>query len=150
MQLETSQGRINKYKVELFYGAGATPGPVFHKTLLSDLIQATQAVNLPWNTLGPQSLAALDPNGTLAGAQTALPVDWIQNVAAQQIGGAQAVVNTTSGGFGPTKGGPKGATSAILDNLTVPAFTPSTANRTLLFSHRMLDGSGKTAVYFYN
>lgn len=140
-----------RYKVELFYGSNTTtPAYTFHKTLLSDLIQATQAVNLPWNTLGPQSLAALDPNGSLAGAQTALPVDWVQNPAAQQIGGVQAVVNTTSGSFGPMRSVPKGATSAILDNVTVPAFTASSANRTLLFSHRMLDGSNKTAVYIYN
>lgn len=141
-----------KYQVELFYGSTPTAGPIFHKTLLSDLIQATQAVNLPWNTLGPQSLAALDPLGSLAGAQVnSLPVDWVQNPAAQQIGGVQAVVNMTSGSFGPTRSVPKGATSAILNNVTVPAFsTVTSTNRTLLFNHRMLDGSNKTAVYFYN
>lgn len=140
-----------KYKVELFYGTSTTATYTFHKTLLTDLIQATQAVNLPWNTLGAQSLAALDPAGSLAGAQAnTLPVDWVQNPAAQQIGGVEAVVNTTSGSFGPTRSVPKGATSVILDNVTVPAFSTTSASRTLLFSHRMLDGSNKTAVYSYN
>ncbi len=140
-----------KYKVELFYGTSTTATYTFHKTLLSDLIQATQAVNLPWNTLGPQSLAALDPAGSLAGAQVnTLPVDWVQNPAAQQIGGVSAIVNTTNGSFGPTRSVPKGATSAILDNVTVPAFSPSSASRTLLFGHRMLDSSNKSAVYSYN
>ena len=142
-----------RYKVELFYGTSTTATHIYNKVLLSDLIQATQAVNLPWNTLGPQSLAALDPNGSLTGAQTALPVDWVQNIAAQQINSAQAVVNTTSGSFGPSRFVPRGATSAILDNQTVPAFsTISTTlpSRTLLFGHRMLDTSSKTAVYTYN
>jgi hypothetical protein len=140
-----------KYKVELFYGTDTTTPTIFHKTLLSDLVQATQAVNLPWNTLGSQSLSALDPNGSLTGAQTALPVDWVQNLSAQQIGGVQAVTDTTSGGFGPTKGVPKGATSAILNNQTVPLFnTTNPVGRTLLFGYRMIDSSNKTAVYSYN
>lgn len=141
-----------KYKIELFYGSSGTiVGPVFHKTLLNDLVQATQGANLPWNTLGTQSLAALDPAGSLTGAQTALPVDWVQNLSAQQIGGVQAVTNTTSGGFGPTKAVPKGAISAILDNQTVPLFnTTNPVGRTLLFSYRMIDSSNKTAVYTYN
>lgn len=143
-----------RYKVELFYGADlataqASTPVYFHKTLLSDLIPATQAVNLPWNTPGPQTLLALDPSGSLAGAQSALTVDWVQNPAAQQIGGAQSVVNTTTGSFGPTKAVPRGATSVVLDNQTVPAFG-SPPRRTLLLSYRMLDTSNKTAVYQYN
>jgi len=102
-------------------------------------------------SLGTQSLSALDPTGSLTGAQTALPVDWVQNLSAQQIGGVQAVTNTTSGGFGPTKGVPKGATSVILDNQTVPLFnTTNNVGRTLLFGYRMIDSSNKTAVYTYN
>jgi hypothetical protein len=139
-----------RYKIELFYGTSTTPTHVYKKTLLSDLVQATQAVNLPWNTLGPQSLAALDPNGSLTGAQAALPVDWAQNIAAQQIGGVSAVIDTATGTFGTNRFVPRGALSAILDNLTVPAFTATTANRTLLFGYRMLDTSNKTAVYQYN
>jgi hypothetical protein len=138
-----------KYKIELFYGASTTPLHTFSKTLLSDLVPATQAVNLPWNTLGPQSLAALDPNGALTAAQSALPVDWVQNVSAQQIGNVQTVVNSTTGSFGPSKFVPRGATSVVVDNQTVPAFGP-TQLRTLLLGYRMLDSSGKTAVYTFN
>ncbi|NMM11524.1 MAG: hypothetical protein HHJ16_14790 [Polaromonas sp.] len=141
-----------KYQVELFYGTTPTTAAIiFHKTLLSDLVQAEQAVNLPWNTLGAQSVSALDPTGSLTGAQTALPIDWVQNSSAQQIHQVQAVVDTTFGSFGPLKAVPRGATSAILDNQTVPIFgIAPNIGRTLLFSYRMLDGSGKTAVYTYN
>ncbi|MGH6640518.1 MAG: hypothetical protein ACREBY_18200 [Polaromonas sp.] len=139
-----------RYKVELFYGSNTTPSYTLHETLLSGLIQATQGVNLPWNTLGPQSLNALDPNGSVAGAQTALPVNWAQNIAAQQINGVAAVVDTF-GSYGPSKAVPKGAISAVLDNVTVPAFNVVTPpSRTLLFSYRMLDTSRKTAAYIYN
>lgn len=137
-----------KYKVELFYGSNTgTADVVLTKTLLSDLVQATQAVNLPWNAPGSQTMAAFDPNGPLAGSQTALPLDWIQNISAQQIGGAQAFVS--GGSFGPTKFVPRGATSVVLNNQTVPAFT-STSLRGVLFGYRMLDTSNKTALYRYN
>jgi hypothetical protein len=152
-----------RYKVELFYGSSpititnaTLPTRTFHKTLLSDLIQAERAVNLPWNTLGPQSLAALDPSGSLAGAQiNSLPVDWVQNIAAQQIKGLQAVIDTKSGSFSKTHSVPKGATSAVLDDVTVPAFISTISNpppprRTLLLSYKMLDTSSKTSVYIYN
>jgi hypothetical protein len=139
-----------KYKIELFYGSNtATADVTFNKTLLSDLIPATNGVNLPWHTLGAQSLSAFNPAGSLAIAQTALTVDWVVNPSAQQVSGVQAVVNTATGSFGPTMGVPKGATSAVLNNVTVPAFTTSTA-RTVLFGYRMLDSSNKTAVYTYN
>jgi hypothetical protein len=137
------------YKVELFYGTSTTPLHTFHKTLLSDLVPATSAVNLPWNTPGPQTLAALDPAGALTGAQSALSVDWVQNISAQQIGTVSAVVNN-SGSYGPTKSVPTGATSLVLDNVTVPAFgTPGTM-RTIQTGYRMTDGSYKSAIYVYN
>jgi hypothetical protein len=141
-----------RYKVELFYGTNtASADRVIYKTLLSDLVQATQAVNLPWNTPGPQTLSALDPNGSLAGAQAALTVDWVQNPAAQQIASAQAVTDTTSGGYGPMKQAARGATSLVLDNQTVPQFgTLPNVGRTLNFSYRMLDTSSKTSNYTYN
>lgn len=137
-----------RYKVELFYGSDTTHPVVFHKTLLTDLIQAEQAVNLPWNTPGAKTLAALDVNGSLTGAQTNLTFDWTQNLSAQQIGGAQAVVDS-SGSFGPMVSVPRGATSVVLS--AVPAFAvTSPASRTVLFSYRMLDNSSKSAVYRYN
>ena len=139
-----------KYKFELFYGTNTSPTYTYRKTLLTDLVPAIQGGNLPWNSLGPKSVAALDPNGSLTGVQTALPVDWLQNVSAQQIGGVNAVIDSTFLSFGPTKFVPRGALSAILDNTTVPAFGPTTANRTLLFNYRMLDNSNKSAAYQYN
>ena len=139
-----------KYKFELFYGTNTSPTYAYRKTLLTDLVPAIQGGNLPWNTLGPKSVAALDPNGSLTGVQTALPVDWLQNVSAQQIGGVNAVIDSTFLSFGPTKFVPRGALSAILDNTTVPVFGPTTANRTLLFNYRMLDNSNKSAAYQYN
>lgn len=139
-----------KYQFELFYGTSTTAAYTFKKTLLSDLVQATQAVNLPWNTLGTNSVAALDPTNSLASQQTnTLLMDWVQNPAAQQIGDIEAVINSSSGSYSPGLAVNKGATSAILTNATVPAFTSST-NRTLLFGYKMLDGSKKTAVYTYN
>lgn len=138
-----------RYKVELFYGTNTgTADLVVFKTLLSDLIPVTNAVNLPWNTLGTNSLAAFDPAGSLAGAQTALPIDWVQNVSAQQVGGVRAAVDST-GSFGPSKPVPKGATSIVYDSATVPAFTTSSL-RTILMGYRVTDSSNKTAVYSYN
>lgn len=140
-----------KYKVELFYGTSTTAGRTVTKTLSSDLVQATQAVNLPWNPIGAATTNALNPTGPLAGAQAnSLPVDWTQNPSAQQIGGVEAVVDG-NGSFGPTRSVPKGATSVVLNNMTVPAFTLTTPpSRVLLLSYRMLDTSNKTAVSRYN
>lgn len=76
------------YTIELFYGTNTgTADLTVRKVLHSDLVQATQAVNLPRNSLGTQSTLALDPNGSLAGAQTSLLMDWVQNPSAQPIGG---------------------------------------------------------------
>jgi hypothetical protein len=135
-----------RYKVELFYGTNTgTADRVLFKTLLSDVVQVTQGVNLPWNTLGPRSLSAFDPTGPLAGAQNALTVDWVQKPTAQQIDAVWPVVN---GAFLPPTLAPRGARSAVLTS-TLPAFT-STSNRSFAFRYRTLDGSGKTAVYTYN
>ena len=140
-----------KYKVELFYGSNTTtPTFTFNKTLLSDLVQANQAVNLPWNTLGQQSLKALDPAGSLTGVQTALAMDWVQNLSAQQVAFVQAVIDTTSGGFGPSTAAPKGASSVIYSQPVPALITTNVVGRTLLFSYRMMDSSIKTAVYTYN
>jgi len=141
-----------KYKVELFYGTNTGAADVtFNKTLLSDMVPATRGANLPWNTLGPKSLAALDPNNaSLNGAQTALPVDWVQNISAQQISFVFGVANTSNGSYGPSRSVPRGARSAVLNNVTVPAFSVTTASRKLLFNYRMLDTSNKGSEYLYN
>lgn len=139
-----------RYRIELFYGSnvGTADRTVF-KTLLSDLVIAEQGFNLPWNSLGPKSLAALDPNGSLAGTQiNTLALDWVQNPSAQQIGGITGVIDNF-GTFGPSRFVPRGALSGILDNQTIPSFTTSTP-RTLIYGYRMLDSSGKQSVYQYN
>lgn len=137
-----------KYRIELFHGTNTTPTYSYTKTLLSDLVPATQGVNLPWNTLGSKSLAALDPaNASLAGAQTSLLADWVQNVSAQQIGNVAASVDN-NGTWSTSTPAPKGATSIVV-NATVPPFT-ATTNRGLLFGYRMLDNSNKSAVFTFN
>ena len=143
-----------RYKIELFYGSNnTTPGLVVNTTLTSDLVQATQAVNLPWNPLGSASLAALDPNGAFASAQVNnLLIDWTQNPSAQQINSVSAVVDR-NGSYGLNKTVARGATSTVLTNSTVPAFAELSGQlptRTILLGYRMLDTSNKTAVYRYN
>lgn len=139
----------SKYKIELFYGSNTSSADVvLTKTLLSDLIPATQAVNLPWNSLGTASTSAFDPTNALASQQSALPVDWVHNAASQPIGSLQAI--GTSGNFSGTKLVAKGATSTVLDNVTIPAFSNSSGGRTILFAYRTQDSSSKTAVYSYN
>lgn len=147
------------YKVELFYGttiplAAAAPALyTYNKVLLTDMVKATQAVNLPWNSPGSQTLAALDPNGSLTAAQTNLVVDWLQNPSAQQIGRVDVITDNATGSFGPGKSVARGALSVTIDNMTVPSFVATTAApamRTFSFGYRMLDGSIKTAGYQYN
>lgn len=147
------------YKVELFYGttiaAASTTAPLhtYNKVLLTDMVQATHAVNLPWNSPGSKTLAALDPAGALTAAQTNLVVDWLQNPSAQQIGGVNVITDNATGSFGQGRFVDRGALSATIDNMTVPSFVaiaPVPAMRTFLFSYRMLDGSIKTAGYQYN
>lgn len=137
------------YTIELFYGSSTTASVTIKKTLLSDLILAERAVNLPWNTAGTRTLAALDPAGSQAGAQSNLTVDWVQNPSAQQIGGAQGVIDS-SGSYGPMIQVPSGATSINLTSAnTLPAFSTNSL-RVILFSYRLLDDSGKSSIYRYN
>jgi hypothetical protein len=147
-----------KYKIELYYGAdqatamASAPAVTLHKTMLTDMVQARRGVDLFWNTPGTQTLAALDPNGTMTGAYANnLTVDWIQNPSAEQIGSVNAVIDVTNGSNGPNKSVAKGATSVVLSNQTVAAFgTGNQIGRTFFFGYRMNDGSAKTAVYTYN
>jgi len=143
------------YTIELFFGApGTSPsaGKTITKTLLTNLVQATQGVNLAWNTPGSQSLNALNPTGSLAGQQTSLTLDWTQNPSAEQIGRIEVTTDTKGANYDAGTAVPKGATSATDTPPTpVPAF-PATgpAGRALLFGYRMLDNTVKTAVYTYN
>jgi len=141
-----------RYQIELFYGSQTTPDLVYHKTLLTDLVAATQAVNLPWNTAGAQTLADLNPsNSSTNGVLTSVAVDWVQNLSAQQIGGASVTVDSL-GTYSAQTVVPKGATSVVIglpNSQQVPALTTS-GTRSLLFSYRMLDNSLKSAVYTFN
>lgn len=141
-----------RYQVELFYGSQTTPDLVYHKTLLTDLVQATQAVNLPWNTAGSQTLADLNPsNSATNGALSSLTVDWAQNPSAQQIGSAAVTVDT-KGTYSASTNVARGATSAVIglpNSQQVPALT-SSGTRSVLFNYRMLDNSLKSMVYTYN
>lgn len=135
-----------QYTVELFYGTNTgTADKSVKKTLLADMVRATAVVNLPWNTAGAQTLAALDPAGSLAGA-TSLTIDWLQNLSAPQIGGVLATA-TGTGGFGPAKGVPRGATSTVYS--PVATFNSGT-QRSILLSYRTSDGTSRTAQYSYN
>lgn len=141
-----------RYQIELFYGSQTTPDRVYHKTLLTDLVQATQAVNLPWNTAGSQTLADLNPsNSATNGALSSLTVDWAQNPSAQQIGSAAVTVDT-KGTYSASTNVARGATSAVIglpNSQQVPALT-SSGTRSVLFNYRMLENSLKSMVYTYN
>ncbi|HZY18315.1 MAG TPA: hypothetical protein VFE82_07525 [Ramlibacter sp.] len=137
------------YRVEFFYGANTTtPGMTVHRSLFTDLISATAGAKLPWNTPGANWLAAMDPGGSFAGAQSQLFVDWIQDPAAPQVSGVQAVVDPVTGSFGAATPAARGATSLNL-HTTVPAFDAGT-QRTIQMNYRMLDWSGKSATYTWN
>lgn len=152
-QADMSQFRKGaQYTVDLYYTGNtnlAAPDLTVKKTLLADLIVPTAGASLPWNTPGTQTLAALDPNGSLAGAQPALPVDWVQNLAAPQIGTVLATINSSTGTFGPGKPVPRGATAVVYDAATVAAFT-ATTNRSVIQSYRTTDGTNRSAQYSFN
>lgn len=143
------------YIVKLYAGTSLTF--TVKKTLLSDVIAPTVGSQLPWNTLGSLSLAALDPNnGTLNGPLGSLSLDWVQNPAAQQIGGA-SVTTTNAGGYSNSANVAKGLSSVTVTPPSPYQFTGITGAassingyRSLLFGHRMLDGSNKGAVFTYN
>lgn len=141
-----------KYQVELFYGSQTTPDTTYNKTLLTDLVQATQVVNLPWNTPGSKTLAELDPtNSSSNGAQPSVTLDWVQNPSAQQVGSAAITVDTHGSYSAPTFV-PRGATSVLINlpsGQSVPALTTN-GTRSINFSYRMLDNSAKSTVYTYN
>lgn len=142
-----SIGRGQKYTIELFYGSSTTATHTYRKTLLTDLTPATQAINLPWNTLGSNSQALLNPNGSLAGVQQSPTMDWVQNIAAEQISGIAISVDSV-GTYSTTTQVAKGVTSATVIGQAA-AFNASSI-RSLLFNYRMLDNSGKSAVYTFN
>lgn len=142
------------YTIKLY--SGTTIYLTYTKVLLSDVVDPVLGSQLPWNTLGPKSNAALDPSNTsLNGPQSTLVLDWIQNVAAQQIKIASAST-TDNGAYSVLTDVGKGLTSVTISatpNLfTGLSGTPSASNgfRGLYFNYRMQDGSIKSSVYLYN
>ena len=132
------------------------------RTLLTDLVPATQAVNLPWNGIGSNTGNALDiANTTLNGQRTSLALDWTQNPSAEQI--KSVWVSQTDGGYDNATKIVQGATSVIATPYTSTGTTTFTALagtvslnaapysgfREIGFGYRMLDGSTKSAVYTY-
>jgi hypothetical protein len=129
------------------------------RTLLSDLVDATQGIRLQWNGIGAHTAAALDPADTaLNGVQTSLQVDWVANPAAEQV--RNIWVSQTNGGSENATAFAAGATSVLATPLegTFTALTgplvnsgaPYSGYREIGMNYRMLDGSSKQAVYIYN
>jgi hypothetical protein len=157
----TSGTRPKKGDVYTFalYKAG-----VLYKTetrvLLTNLVDATQAVNMQWNDIGANTLSALDPaNASLNGALSSLPLSWTQNPAAEQINNLW--VSMANGGYDNTTAFAIGATSVVATPVTGTTFTALTGTfsdgaggvyngyREVGFNYRMLNGSTKHAVSAY-
>ena len=138
------------YTVTLFYvnSSGAVSSSLaVEKRALSDEVQATQAVNLPWNSIGNQT-QSLFGGASLAAAQSSITLDWVSNPAAQLYKSAAVTIDTV-GTYGNPTPIPKGATSLALPNTTMPAVTGSQV-RAVLFNYQMLDNSNKSDVFTYN
>lgn len=145
------------YTFKLYYCATATscdttPALTVTKSIVSDMVQATMAANLPWNTPGSQTLAALDPNGSLNGVLTSLTVDWVQNASAQRTKNASVTIDasgiTYSTNYFPAS---KAATSIAINlpnGQSVPAMGPS-VTRGIMFKYQMTDNSVKDMIYSY-
>lgn len=133
------------------------------RTLLTDLVPATQAINMQWNGIGEKTKSALDiNNAALNGAQSALTIDWIQNPSAEQI--RSVWVSQTDGGYDNATKFQRGATSVIATPYSRTGTTTFTALagaysqsaapykgfREIGFSYRMLDGSTKHSLYTYD
>ena len=144
----------DKYTINLYNATLNATSLVFTvtKTLLTEIINPDTGSKLPWNSMGTQTQAALDPNNTtLSGQLSSLTLDWVQNTAAQQVGGAMAW--TTASAYSNTTTVPKGATTIPITPPSTSVFTSTVAPnnyRSLILNYRMLDGSIKSAQYTYN
>jgi len=143
------------YTIYLY--AGTTLTYTVKKFLLNDMIDPVIGNQLPWNSLGTQSQAALNPaNATLNAALSTLTLDWTQNPAAQQIGSLAASI-TNGGTLSGSQNVAKGVSSATIAAPATYLFTglsgtASATNgfRNLLFNYRTQDNSYKSAQYSYN
>lgn len=138
------------YTVTLYYvtsGGAVSSTLTDTKTALSDEVQATQAVNLPWNSAGNQTQSLLT-NSSLAAAQTSATLDWVLNPAAE-LYKSTAVTIDTVGTYSNSVAIPSGTASVTLPNVTMPAVTGNQV-RAILFNYQMLDNSSKSDVFTYN
>jgi hypothetical protein len=156
----TRPAKGDLYTFELF--KLGTPYITVTKRLTNEVIDAANGVNLPWNDLGLQSIAGLDPaNATLNGQQTSMMLDWVQNPAAEQI--SKVWVSMLNGDDDSTTAPAKGATSFVAFPTSAGVkFTGLTGQlsyfvngvqdngyREYYFVYRMSDGSQKWAAYSY-
>jgi hypothetical protein len=146
------------YTFSLYLTTNGTPSlyKTVKKTLLTDLIDPVNGVNMKWNTAGGQTLAALDPASV---AVASIPLNWNQTAGAEQIRGV--TVSMTDSNDDNTAGIPKGATSVtatapngkmftgIAGALVTGANLTQNGYRDIYFGYRMLDGAGKQSVYSY-
>jgi hypothetical protein len=146
------------YTIALYLTTNGTPTlyKTVKKTLLTDLIDPVNGINMKWNTAGSQTLAALDPT-SLAVASIAL--NWNQTAGAEQI--RSVTISMTDNNDDNTSGIPKGATSVTATAPTGKLFTgiagalvtagnlTQNGYRDIYFGYRMLDGTGKQSVYSY-
>jgi hypothetical protein len=138
--------------------ANGLPYKTETRTLLTDLVDATQGINLQWHGIGANSVAALNPaNTALNGVQSSLLVDWVVNPAAEQV--RSMWVSQTNGGYENATAIAPGANSVVATPLegTFTALTGPVVNtgpnysgyREIGLSYRILDGSAKYSVYTY-
>ena len=130
------------------------------RTLLVDLVDPIQGVNLPWNTAGASISAALDPsNSALAGPVTSIPLDWVQNPAAELV--RQTWISQSNGGYDNKTSFKLGATSVVSTTDTGNPFTdltlsasaqdtiPTGGFREIGLNYKMLNGSKKVDNFQY-
>jgi hypothetical protein len=138
---------------------GSTKVATETRKLLNNLVDATQIANLPWNDIGTNSRAALNPNNaSLNGVQTSLLIDWIPNPKAEFI--QYAWGSQTDGGYDNATQFPLGASSVLAtptNGSTYTALNVSVSEGPTIFAgyrqigltYRMTDGSSKEAYYQY-
>ena len=157
----TKPAKGNVYTFELAK-SGALIGVTVKKYLTTDLIDPAQGPNIPWNSLGPNSTAGLNPTGALTAPQSQMTIDWVQNPAAQQI--KSVGISMLNGDDDSQTAPAKGATSFVAIPTSaggnyftglsgtfsygVPG-TPDNGYREYYFNYRMSDGSTKSDVFSY-
>lgn len=146
------------YTIALYLTTAGTPAlyRTIKKTLLVDLIDPVNGINLKWSTAGAQTLAALDPNSP---ASTSIPVDWVQTAGAEQIktvsismtdGNDDNSAPVLKGSSSVVATAPGGKTfTGIAGALQTTSGSVQNGYRDIYIGYRMLDGTGKQMAYSY-